>query len=43
MSASLQMVFMADAHLAEGPVLCGEPTVNWGKSLKFQVETQINK
>jgi hypothetical protein len=34
-SVSLQMICVTDAHLAEGQVLCEEPTVNKGLSLKF--------
>jgi hypothetical protein len=36
MSVSLHTVFSADALPAEGQVLREEPTVNKGKSLKFQ-------
>jgi hypothetical protein len=32
---SLQMVFASDADLAEGQLLCEEPTVKRGKSLKI--------
>jgi hypothetical protein len=35
MSVSLQMVLVADAHLAEGQILHKKPTVNKGKSIKL--------
>jgi hypothetical protein len=37
----LQIVFAADAHVAEGEVLHEEPTVNEGKSLNFRVGVQM--
>jgi hypothetical protein len=41
MSKSLNTVFAADAHLAEGQFLREEPTVNKGKSLKFREGARI--
>jgi hypothetical protein len=34
-SLYLQILFAADAHLADGQLLLEKPTVNDGKSLKF--------
>jgi hypothetical protein len=41
MSISLQMVFTADAYLAEGQFLREEPTVKKGKSVKFREGTRM--
>jgi hypothetical protein len=40
---SLQMVFSADAHLAEGHLLCQKKAVNKGKSLKFRNKCQFQQ
>jgi hypothetical protein len=41
MLISLQTIFAADAHLAEGEVLLEKPTVHKWKSRKFEVGTLI--
>jgi hypothetical protein len=37
------MVFVADADLAEGQLLCEESTVKRGKSLKFLTGTSLKQ
>jgi hypothetical protein len=42
MSVSLQTIFLADAHLADGQVLHEESTANKGKALKFRAGTRMS-